>query len=147
MYRRNVACIFESNGKVLIGKGSDCKAWQFPQGGVDDAHDQTEEQALFREMHEELGTRDFLVVKKHPQLLKYDFPPSVKPRDNFVGQEQRWFLAQFNAFGSERVPEAGDLEFEAFEWVLPAEALERVVNFKREIYLRVLKDFGLLEKE
>lgn len=147
MYRRNVACIFESNGKVLLGRRTDCKAWQFPQGGVDEAHDHTEEQALYREMHEELGTRDFEVVTKHPQRLKYDFPPTVKPRGNFVGQEQRWFLARFTAFGDERVPEAGDLEFEAFEWVSPAEALERVVHFKREIYLRVLEDFGLMEAQ
>lgn len=144
MYRKNVACIFESNRKVLLGKRTDCDAWQFPQGGID-AQDLNEEEALYREMHEELGTRDFEVVSKHSELLKYDFPPSVKPRGNFVGQEQRWFLARFNAFEDGEVPEAGDLEFEAFKWVTPAEALERVVHFKRAIYLRVLCDFGLLE--
>ena len=53
-FRPNVGIILaNSHGQVLWAKRLGWDAWQFPQGGID-AHE-TPEQALFRELKEEIG--------------------------------------------------------------------------------------------
>ena len=79
-YRKNVAAIIiNKNKKVLLAERSDFpNAFQFPQGGIDES--ESEEEAILRELKEELGTNKFKIVHKSDKTYKYDFPGEVKKK-------------------------------------------------------------------
>ena len=53
-FRANVGIILANdNGQVLWARRVGQDAWQFPQGGI--AANETPEEALYRELHEEVG--------------------------------------------------------------------------------------------
>ena len=53
-YRPNVGIILlNDHNKVFWGKRAKQHSWQFPQGGI--KHGETPEQAMFRELYEEIG--------------------------------------------------------------------------------------------
>ena len=55
-FRANVGIvIFNKDGKVFFAKRKYQSGWQFPQGGMDLG--ETPEQAMFRELHEEVGLK------------------------------------------------------------------------------------------
>ncbi|MBP6217479.1 MAG: RNA pyrophosphohydrolase [Oligoflexales bacterium] len=147
-YRLSVACIFldQKTDQVLVGLRKDLRdeAWQFPQGGVDEGEGL--EAALYREMEEELGTRDFQILKVYPDFLNYDFPAGLRSTlaQRYKGQKQKWFLCAFHDGAGPRLEEAQDDEFRAVEWVSPEMALKRVVSWKKSGYEKILSDFGLL---
>ena len=61
-YRPNVAAIIVSSDypekkEIFIAERTDLAGvWQFPQGGIDEG--ESSEEALFRELKEEIGTKD-----------------------------------------------------------------------------------------
>ncbi len=46
--------------------------WQFPQGGIDEG--ESSEEALFRELKEEIGTKKVEIIAEYPEWIAYDFP-------------------------------------------------------------------------
>lgn len=67
-----VAAIIERDGRVLAtqrGYGEFEGGWEFPGGKVEPG--ETEEQALFREIHEELNAE--IVVNRHLCAVDYDY--------------------------------------------------------------------------
>ena len=53
-FRPNVGIILlNARNQVFWGKRLRTHSWQFPQGGI--KHGETPEQAMFRELHEEVG--------------------------------------------------------------------------------------------
>ena len=53
-YRPNVGIVLlNSRNEVFWGKRIGQHSWQFPQGGI--SHGESPEQAMFRELHEEVG--------------------------------------------------------------------------------------------
>mgnify|MGYP001613396686 CR=1 FL=1 len=125
--------------------------WQFPQGGLEPR--EAPEAALLRELREEIGTDDVEVLARLPQPIAYRFPPEIlaalRRRDpdkaGFAGQAQHWFLVRLRG-GTARIHfDHQPAEFDAYEWVEPAEAVERVVAFKRAAYREALTALGLLD--
>ncbi|MBS1254784.1 MAG: RNA pyrophosphohydrolase [Deltaproteobacteria bacterium] len=121
--------------------------WQFPQGGVN--HGETEEEALFRELEEEIGTNDVKIIRAAEKRVRYHYPlkvkrildlnPEWKP---FRGQQQRWFLLHLNCETDKISFNHQPIEFDAFQWISPRNGLSKVVPFKRKAYrkgLRLLK--------
>jgi putative (di)nucleoside polyphosphate hydrolase len=116
-----------------------------PQGGID--ADEEPWTAALRELEEETGVGPRLVEKiaHSPERLRYDLPEEWRPRlwgGKWKGQEQHWFLARF--LGSdEQVNIATDHpEFRDWKWVEPELLPELIVPFKRDLYRRLLDDFG-----
>ena len=74
LYRPCVlAVIVNQDNKILVGERADKPGvWQMPQGGVDAG--ETDEQALFRELAEEIGTSEAEVIKKLMIELVTIFP-------------------------------------------------------------------------
>lgn len=146
-YRPCVLAVFiNQEAKVLVGKRSDNGAWQFPQGGVDPG--ESELSALYREMKEEIGCDQFQMVTKISELLRYDFPkdatfPLTK---TYLGQDQRWFLCQFNKDQAPSLEKASSPEFQDLAWVSTDFVLQEVVSWKRELYRRGLSLLGLKKK-
>lgn len=154
-YRRNVAAVIfdESRNRVLMFHRADLrkKSWQFPQGGVDPG--ESEEQAVLRELKEEIGSNDVTILRQSAKRTRYRFPKSVrlqmqkkrKWRD-YVGQEQRWFLVRLNHDTDELSlkNEGYQQEFNDFRWMSPRQGLRKVVGFKQKAYRKGLKRLGVI---
>jgi len=155
--RRNVCIVLTDAGerRVLVFRRVEWRTfpnpWQFPQGGL--KRDESPEQGLLRELREEIGTDNVEVLRRAPQPIEYEWPPDVVAdleRDGnklarFRGQEQHWVLARPRLGTGEIRFDHQPAEFDAFEWVSPREALDRVVAFKRDAYRAGLTALGLLE--
>ncbi|MGH6992506.1 MAG: RNA pyrophosphohydrolase [Caulobacteraceae bacterium] len=151
-HRPNVGVVLiRKDGLVWLGRRADTPGplnWQFPQGGVDPG--ETLQQAALRELLEETGVSSVELLARTPDWLAYDFPPGhVRAgRDRrWKGQKQIWFAFRFTSADSEiDLNRHGDVEFDAWRWTKLDEALDLVVPFKREVYLRVIEAFRPLIK-
>ena len=141
IYRPNVAAIIRrSDDKILVGERSDVPGcWQFPQGGI--KHRETPEQALERELLEEVGLPGGayrIIERKGPYRYLFD---KGRTKEGFHGQEQIYFLIELLP-GFEPKHETSDPEFRALNWIVPSEFdIEWVPQFKREVYRQVLSLF------
>ena len=135
--------------QVFVGQRADMDtpAWQMPQGGVDKGEEARA--AALRELLEEtgIGPEHVTVLSETGQWLTYNFPAGIAGQrwnGKYRGQEQKWFLMRLEA-GEDVIDLAfKDREFSAWRWMSAAEALDAIVPFKRDIYARVLAEFGLI---
>lgn len=147
-FRPNVGMvIFNSNAQVLWARRSRQHSWQFPQGGVN--NDETPEEAMFRELYEELGlsSKDVYIAQTSQHWYRYKVPKncrSSKADAGYLGQKQRWFLLGLNdqeqlnfAFNNQTRP-----EFAECAWVSYWYPLRQVVSFKKDVYRKVLTEFS-----
>jgi len=75
-YRPNVGIILcNASNQVFWGKRVNQHAWQFPQGGINAG--ETPEQAMFRELEEEVGLlpAHVCILGRTREWLRYDVPP------------------------------------------------------------------------
>jgi putative (di)nucleoside polyphosphate hydrolase len=146
-YRSNVAMVISNgHGQVFWAKRMGQKAWQFPQGGIDQG--ETTEQALYRELYEEVGLKaeDVKIIHQTKRWLRYNIPEKmqrkyVKPR--CIGQKQRWFFLQL--IGDQKnisFDRTGSPEFDAWEWVSYWHPINQVVSFKQSVYRQALSEFS-----
>lgn len=147
-YRANVAIVICNDlGKVLWARRTRRDGWQFPQGGVE--RDETVEDAAFRELYEEVGlSREHVrLVGRTQSWLKYDVPRfHLAPRRNaFRGQKQLWFLFELVGEDSDvRLDCVSRPEFDRWRWVDYWDPVDRIVEFKRNVYQRALEELAPL---
>ena len=139
----------DKNSGFLPGSAHLKWNWQFPQGGVNDG--ESEEEALFRELKEEIGTADIKIIRVAEKRIRYHYPLKVKRVLNrkpewrpFLGQQQRWFLLNLNCHTEKISFNHDPIEFDAFQWIFPRKGLSRVVPFKRKAYRKGLRLLGVL---
>ncbi|QIL91188.1 MULTISPECIES: RNA pyrophosphohydrolase [Microbulbifer] len=147
-FRPNVGIIvLNERGQALWARrvgGKD--AWQFPQGGINPG--ETAEQALYRELYEEIGlTRSQVTLLGSTRgWLRYRLPQRlVRKRSEplCIGQKQKWFLLQLAADESNISFNNGyKPEFDHWRWVSYWHPLTKVVTFKREVYRRALTELA-----
>jgi putative (di)nucleoside polyphosphate hydrolase len=147
-FRPNVGIILTNDqGQLLWARrvgGQD--AWQFPQGGINP--EETPEQALYRELHEEVGLhpQDVEILACTRGWLRYRLPNRlVRHNSNpvCVGQKQKWFLLRLMSDdGRVCLENGGRAEFDAWRWVSFWYPLSKVVSFKKEVYRRALKELS-----
>ena len=144
-YRPNVAAIvlspsYPAKCEIFIASRLDVSdAWQFPQGGIDKG--ETPQEALFRELKEEIGTNEVDIIAQYPQWVSYDFPPSVASRmAPYDGQTQKYFLVKLRKNAkidiNTKIPEFSDYKF-----VNTDKLNDYITFFKRTVYKKVLKYF------
>ncbi|MCW1926485.1 NUDIX domain-containing protein [Luteolibacter arcticus] len=146
-FRPNVAALMvKPQGQLLVcERWTIPGAWQFPQGGVDDG--ETLEQALFREVREEIG-----FSPQHYELLSYRtgyrylYPEEVRfkkmRKHGCHGQEQTYYHCLVKADAPEVNVNQRPREFGAYRWILPEEFdLDWLPDFKRDVYRQVMLDF------
>jgi putative (di)nucleoside polyphosphate hydrolase len=146
-FRANVGIVLiRDGGKVFLGSRSDGRGWQFPQGGV--RRDESPEEALFRELNEEvgLGPDDVEVIASTRSWLRYRLPRQYVRRRSLplcIGQKQRWFLLRL--LGDEdrlRFDLTDRPEFDDWRWVDYWAPVREVIYFKRLVYARALDELG-----
>ncbi len=141
-YRPNVAIVVvNKEGLILACRRSDgYKVWQFPQGGIEKG--ETVEEAMWRELEEEIGTCDVKLIGRLPGTITYDWPPHLHRRGH-CGQEQTYFLVRLKKNAVINLDSHEDPEFDKTEWVNYDTFLERIEGFKADAYRLALE--GLRE--
>ena len=148
-FRANVGIVLiRDSGDVFLGGRRDGRGWQFPQGGV--RRDESAEQALYRELREEIGLEsdDVEVLAATRNWLRYRLPRRYVRRRSkplCIGQKQRWFLLRM--LGSEerlRFDLTSQPEFDSWRWVDYWSPVREVIYFKRNVYARALEELGQL---
>ena len=151
-YRLNVGIILiNGSGRVFWGKRHGQDAWQFPQGGM--AVDETPQQALYRELYEEigLGEGDVEILGVTKRWLKYRLPKQYLRHGSkplVIGQKQKWFLLRLTTNEQKiRLDLSNSPEFDSWRWIDYREPAELVIFFKRQVYKQALKELEYLLKK
>lgn len=146
-YRANIGIIVANDKNQLLWarRTHPADAWQFPQGGMHIGETRTE--AMYRELHEELGllpehveiigeSRDWIAYHLPRKYIRYHTKPLC------IGQKQKWFLLRLRAADDAVCLNAVlPPELSEWKWVDYWYPLESIVEFKREVYEKVLKEF------
>jgi putative (di)nucleoside polyphosphate hydrolase len=147
-FRANVGIVLcHADGRLFWARRVGGRAgWQFPQGGIHPG--ETPEQALYRELQEEVGleadqvellasTRDWLSYRLPPRYQRHDSLPMC------IGQKQRWFLLRIKDDEPKVSFDASDTpEFDDWRWVDYWHPLSEVIFFKRRVYREALTEFA-----
>ncbi len=145
-FRLNVGIIITNHeGQLFWGRRVGQDAWQFPQGGIQD--DEALHDALFRELHEEVGltAKDVTIIAESQQWLSYRLPKRLVRNDTrpmCIGQKQRWFLLGILDEQKVKLDATIKPEFDDWRWVSYWFPLHQVVSFKREVYRAALLEFA-----
>lgn len=121
-------------------------AWQFPQGGVQ--RNEAPEQALVRELHEEVGlmAEDVEIIACTTDWLPYRLPSHLIRQNSHpvcIGQKQKWFLLKLLAPADKVSLDHGDKpEFDHWRWVSYWYPLNQVIEFKRDVYRQALQELS-----
>jgi putative (di)nucleoside polyphosphate hydrolase len=147
LYRSGIGIMLINEQKqIFVGKRIDnhSDAWQMPQGGIDAG--ESEDQAMLRELGEEtgIGEGSIKLLAKSAGHFYYNLPYKLQKKfwgGKYLGQKQRWYLAQFISDESAINIKTADPEFSAWKWISPKEILGAIVAFKRPLYSDVIKEF------
>ena len=143
-YRANIGIVITNEKKqILLAKRFKQNGWQLPQGGIDE--DETELDALYRELQEEVGLdpSHVTLIAKTPKWLRYELPDehvrrTQKPK--CIGQKQVWYLLKLDSSDDEiSLDLHDDVEFDDWKWVDYWSPVDEVINFKRDVYEDMLK--------
>lgn len=148
-FRPNVGIILtNSHGGLLWARRvGGQNAWQFPQGGI--KQNESAEQALFRELNEEVGLNidDVNILGVTKGWLRYRLPTRYVRQQHpvCIGQKQKWYLLELLA--EEDAINLGGIEpeFDQWRWVSYWYPINQVVSFKRDVYRRALKELSPIQ--
>ena len=144
-YRPNVAAIVLSSSypakcEIFIASRIDVEdAWQFPQGGIDEG--ESSKEALFRELEEEIGTKEIEIIAEYPTWVSYEFPPAIAKRMYpYDGQRQKYYLVKLKK-GAKININTEIPEFSEYKFVPTRNIYDYITFFKRTVYKQVLQHF------
>jgi putative (di)nucleoside polyphosphate hydrolase len=146
-FRPNVGIILlNQRNQVFWGKRIRTHSWQFPQGGI--KHGESPEQAMFRELHEEVGLmpEHVRIIARTRDWLRYEVPSHFvrkEARGHYKGQKQIWFLLQLTGRDTDmNLRASSHPEFDAWRWHEYWVPLETVIEFKRGVYEMALSELS-----
>ena len=137
------AIVLNNKNKIFVGKRKDnpIDKWQMPQGGVDKGEDYLS--AMKRELFEETSIKNIEIIKELDGFFEYELPKELIGiiwKGKFRGQKQKWFIAKFIGEEDEINLKTKNPEFIEWKWVLPDELPDLIVDFKRDMYVKILKN-------
>ncbi|MDC0511865.1 RNA pyrophosphohydrolase, partial [Pelagibacteraceae bacterium] len=119
--------------------------WQMPQGGVDDGEEFLP--AVKRELFEETSIKNIKIIKEIKQLYEYELPKNLVGiiwKGKYSGQKQKWFIAKFTGNENEINLNTENPEFIEWKWLDPEMLPHVIVEFKKNLYLNLLKEIKLV---
>ena len=139
--------VLNKDNQVFVGKRKDNPGnnWQMPQGGVDKGEDFNA--AMKRELAEETSIKNIRVIKVLKKIYEYELPENLIGiiwKGKYRGQKQKWFIAKFLGEDSEINLNTKHPEFIEWKWIEPRKLPEVIVEFKKDLYLDLLKEINLI---
>ena len=139
--------VLNNNNQVFVGKRKDNPGdkWQMPQGGVDKGEDFIT--AMRRELIEETSIKNIKILKEIQNMYQYELPNNLIGiiwKGKFRGQRQKWFITKFLGKDDEINLDTQHPEFIDWKWIDPKKLPEVIVDFKKELYLNLLKEINQL---
>ena len=139
--------VLNKENKIFVGKRKDNPGdkWQMPQGGVDEGEDYIA--AMRRELLEETSIQNIKVIKEIEKIYQYELPKNLVGviwKGRYRGQKQKWFITRFLGEESEINLNTKHAEFIDWKWIEPKLLPEVIVNFKKDLYLNLLKEINLV---
>ena len=133
--------LLNEENKVFVGKRKDnpINKWQMPQGGVDKNEDY--QTAMRRELKEETSVTNIEILKELDGWYEYELPKNLLGiiwKGKFRGQKQKWFIVKFIGKNNEINLNTKYPEFIEWKWIEPKNLPEVIVNFKKEVYEKLL---------
>ena len=145
LYRNGVGIfLLNKNKKLWVGKriDSDDKFWQMPQGGIDT--DEKEDDAMKRELKEEIGTNNVNIIMKAEDWFQYDLPKELRKsiwKGQYNGQRQKWYACEIIDDDNKINLNYHKPEFSEWKWIEPRLAIDLVIPFKKSMYEKILDTF------
>ncbi|MFT3741936.1 MAG: RNA pyrophosphohydrolase [Gammaproteobacteria bacterium] len=151
--RLNVGIILANQQNQLFWgrRAGALEIWQFPQGGIQQP--ETPEQAMYRELREELGLRpeDIKILGVTRNWLSYYLPKHLRrthTKPFCIGQKQKWFMLRLLSDEAAIHFDATDYpEFSDWRWVDYWYPVQQVITFKKSVYKRALEELESFIKE
>ncbi len=139
--------VLNNQNQVFVGKRKDNPGdkWQMPQGGVDKGESYIN--AMKRELFEETSIINIKILKEVDRIYEYELPDNLVGiiwKGKFRGQKQKWFITKFLGNDSEINLNTKYQEFVDWKWIEPKLLPEVIVNFKKNLYLNLLKEINLV---
>ncbi len=139
--------VLNNKNQVFVGKRKDNPGdkWQMPQGGIDAGENYIT--AMKRELSEETGIKNIKILKEIEHIYHYELPENLVGiiwKGKFRGQKQKWFITRFLGKDNEININTKHPEFIDWKWIEPKLLPKVIVNFKRDLYLNLLKEINLV---
>ena len=139
--------VLNKQNKIFVGKRKDNPGdkWQMPQGGVDKGEDYIT--AMRRELKEETSIQNIEIIKEIDKIYQYELPENLVGiiwKGKYRGQKQKWFITRFLGEEKEINLNTKHPEFIDWKWIEPKLLPEVIVNFKKDLYLKLLKEINLV---
>ena len=139
--------VLNKQNKIFVGKRKDNPGdkWQMPQGGVDEGEDYIT--AMKRELLEETNIQNIEIIKEIDKIYQYELPENLVGiiwKGKYRGQKQKWFITRFLGEEKEINLNTKHAEFIDWKWIEPKLLPEVIVNFKKDLYLNLLKEINLV---
>ena len=139
--------VLNKQNKIFVGKRKDNPGdkWQMPQGGVDEGEDYIT--AMRRELREETSIQNIEIIKEIEKIYQYELPENLVGiiwKGKYRGQKQKWFITRFLGEEKEINLNTKHPEFIDWKWIEPKLLPEVIVNFKKDLYLKLLKEINLV---
>jgi len=135
--------LLNQQNKVFVGKRIDNSNnfWQMPQGGVDNEENYLD--AAKRELLEETGVKTVEIIKEVQEWLSYNLPKDLLGKiwqGKYKGQKQKWFIMKFKGYDEEINIKTKNPEFLDWKWIDPLELPNVAVDFKVDIYKKLIEE-------